>query len=505
MTGSVNYIKVRNTEYSSVTDMTSVDWYDEHFKPIERLYEYYSRYNPEYFIGCHDFYSIYFQQNLIDAAPVVSFTGSILNTMSSSFTIESWIKPTFVTSSIHDFTISGQRLKWRFYISGSNGHLAFTDFSTVVSSSAILTPGIWSHVVFSSDGTSGSFYLNGALDARIAFTGTLSSSFAITGTHLTVGAAYILSGALNSVKAFHGFNGFIFENKIWSTSKTSAQISSSYNKTLKPNEFGSNNLIHYSRFNDGPLSTYHGFTKGSGAFDYSNTAKHGRFVNFRSVLPVSPLWQPNDNKDFYTYKTRITSSDFIRIFNVPSLYYGRQIATGSIEIECRAYDDQYIIRKINDDGRGNLYISGSLLKHIGQDEYKGVSWRKVGSVFYSEGIIVISDPSLFDFGESQDSSQTTDLLRLTFSGEQRTSTKTFMCRAQAGDCNMSNNPTFSYIDPNDPEDLTDDFRIVKGTDTYITAVGIYDDERRLVAVAKLAQPIRKKARENLTIRLRYDI
>jgi hypothetical protein len=40
--------------------------------------------------------------------------------------------------------------------------------------------------------------------------------------------------------------------------------------------------------------------------------------------------------------------------------------------------------------------------------------------------------------------------------------------------------------------------------TWISAVGIYNEDHKLVAVAKLASPIRKREKDKLLIRLRMD-
>lgn len=508
-TGTVAYVKCRNAAASSFTQITDQFWYEEHYRPIELLYEWYSRYNPERFIGCHDFYSLYFQQNLSYAAPVVAYTGSSLSTVSSSYTIEAWVKPTYMTSSLQDYVIMGQRTRWKLYITGTTGQLAFTDFATVVTSSDSLTPGVWTHVAFVADGASGSFYFDSTINGQSAFTGTLTAySAAITGSELSVGASLVLSGAGNVVQADQGFRGFLYETKAWSVARTAAQISGTWNRTLKPAESGSSTLVHYSRFNDGPLGNAHGYTQGSGAFDYGRSGVHGRMRNFRTVLPLSPTWQPNDNVDFYTYKTdvSVTGTNFLRLVHVPSLYYGRQISTGSLVIECHAYENQGLVRTIKDDGRGGLYVSGSLCRPIGNEDYEGVQWRKVGDIFYAEGLIVITDPCLWDLGDNNlDATGDADTFRLSFNGVQRVPTKIFMCHLPGAEHNASNNPSFSYIDPGDPDDLTDDKYITKGNVTYVTAVGLYDEHRNLVAVAKIAQPIRKREMDRLTIRLKMDL
>lgn len=506
-TGNVNYVKCRNTPASNFTQVTDMDWYEEHYRPIELLYEWYSRYNPERFIGCHDYSSLYFQQNQSYAAPIVSYTGSSLSTMTSSYTVEAWIKPTFVTSSLQDYVVMGQRGRWKLYITGASGRLAFTDFATAITSSEALTPGVWTHVTFVADGASGSFYFDTVSKGTTAFTGSLTAwSAALTGAHLAVGAAYVLSGASNVAQADQGFRGFLYETKVWSVARSTAQRSGTWGRTLNSSESGSDTLLHYSRFNDGPLATAHGFTQGSGAFDYASGV-HGQMINFRTVLPLSPTWQPNDNVDFRTYKTdvSVTGTNFLRLVHIPSLYYGRQISSGSVVLECHAYENQGLVRKVVDDGRGGLYISGSLCRPIGNEDYTGVSWRKVGDVFYAEGLIVITDPSLWDLGDTLlDATGDADVFRLSFDGLQRIPTKVFMCHLPGAEHNASNNPSFSYVDLGDPEDITDDKYNIKTNVTYVTAIGIYDEHRNLVAVAKIAQPIRKREMDRLTVRLKYD-
>jgi hypothetical protein len=503
-TGSVQLVRARRLPADNkLTDVTAVDWWEEHFNPILGLYDYYSALNHNYFTGSYDFYSLYFKQNTSYQAPVVSYSGSTLSTVSSSYAMEAWIKPLYVTSSAQDFTIMGQRSRWKFYITGSSGRLAFTDVGTTVTSSAVLVPGVWTHVAFTADGSSGSFYVNGSVMGVSVFTGTLSTIAAhVTSSHLSVGSSYVLSGTTG--RSDQGFWGFIFDTRIWSRTRTSAQISGSYLTYISGS--GSSTLVHYSRFNDGPLSTRHGFTQGSGAFDYSSTAVHGQLINFRSALPSCPIWQPNDNPSFITTNNRINDQlDHFRVVHIPSLFYGRQIATGSVLLTCRAYDNQGIVRVLRDDGRGALYVSGSLTRNIGREDYTGVKWNKVGNVFYSEGLIVITDPSLWDFGERQNTDNPDTSLQVEFKGLQRITSKVIMCRLGAAEFNASLNPTFSNVDVGDPGDATDDRYVPSGNTTYVTAVGLYNEERKLVAVAKLAQPIRKREKDRITIRLKFDL
>lgn len=505
-TGSVRFVKCRKGSiedlsvidpflYNESTLLTADDWYEEHFNPIDMSFEYYSRLSPEYFTGSYDYYSFYLKQNVAFSASHVWFSGSKLPTVTSSFTLSAQIKPTATGGLGRDFTIQSQFQKFKFYLTGSSGQLAFSDYRTTVTSSVAVPLGLWRNVALVVGGGSASFYVDGRLDVRRAFTGTLDA----TTSSLLVGAEHVLSGS-GAVTSYHnGFSGFIFDSQVWNVARSAVQVSASAQTTLF--DTGSLvGLIHYARFNDGPLSTRHGFSRGSGTFDHGQDGVHGRFRNIATQLPLSPTWQPNDNDGFVTRKDRIDDEvTMFRVLHVPAMFYGRQIATGSIRMECHAYSNQGLVRVLVDDGRGSLYLSGSICRPISGEEHGGVTWRKVGNVFYSEGLVVVTDPCLLDFGGIDlDSAEPNDTLQVNFRGLERISTRTFMCRIPAGEANASNNPTFVHLNP-----VTQRYEMNRpGAPTWITAVGLYDDEHCLVGVAKLAQPIRKQGK--LDIRLRFD-
>lgn len=213
----------------------------------------------------------------------------------------------------------------------------------------------------------------------------------------------------------------------------------------------------------------------------------------------------------------------LRVFDVPSMYYDRQIATGSV-----VFND-YTRPTLGqgtfyDNGRGDLILSGA-------SEPDG-SPAKFGNVFYVEGLIVIYRGYNLDgtpwgawsgthfiqtsqsFQPVGDGAIPTDAyypnthnsgfplyrsIELSFSGSHPVVTKTFMCRSGQSELNASNNPTWSVVDQGNVVRRRSD------NTTYITAVGLYNEHRQLVAVAKIAQPIRKREKDNLDIRLRLDL
>jgi hypothetical protein len=114
----------------------------------------------------------------------------------------------------------------------------------------------------------------------------------------------------------------------------------------------------------------------------------------------------------------------------------------------------------------------------------------------------------------------------TFNGTQYIPTMTMLCHAEKGDFNHSNNPTYIEHGQTDkiPFSSSVHFRerdniaiknLVKVSydeeepvfekTTYISRVGIFDAEKNLIGVAKLATPLRKKETDSYTIKLKFDI
>jgi len=78
----------------------------------------------------------------------------------------------------------------------------------------------------------------------------------------------------------------------------------------------------------------------------------------------------------------------------------------------------------------------------------------------------------------------------------------YFINVPADQYNHSNNPTYSEI-------LSDQTRQVLSSlqdppVTYITTVGLYNDENELLAVAKLSRPLQKSDDKALLIRVRLD-
>jgi hypothetical protein len=96
------------------------------------------------------------------------------------------------------------------------------------------------------------------------------------------------------------------------------------------------------------------------------------------------------------------------------------------------------------------------------------------------------------------------LTAVTFQNNTNINSTLVFCRATADEFNYSSNPT--YVNP-----ATNRIRVIEAGEessqkafSYITTVGLYDENDNLIAVAKTSRPIEKNDERDLTIRVRLD-
>jgi len=115
---------------------------------------------------------------------------------------------------------------------------------------------------------------------------------------------------------------------------------------------------------------------------------------------------------------------------------------------------------------------------------------------------------------------------LDFAGTHKVPTVTMLANANRGELNYSNNPTYAqsssvaFMRPITGSNLYhEQARTIKNTHsssysdptgslektTYITKVGIYDDNKKLIGIASVAKPVKKTEDRDLTFKLKLDI
>jgi len=99
--------------------------------------------------------------------------------------------------------------------------------------------------------------------------------------------------------------------------------------------------------------------------------------------------------------------------------------------------------------------------------------------------------------------QSGSLTAMTFQNVTEINSTLIFCRATADEFNYSSNPTFT--DSDDRLVVVDvGQESVQRTFSFITSVGLYDNNNNLLAVAKLSRPVQKSDEKDLTVRIRLD-
>jgi len=238
--------------------------------------------------------------------------------------------------------------------------------------------------------------------------------------------------------------------------------------------------------------------------------------------------------DSYAYTGSYVSGT-VNMLQIPSIMFGEQIKKGTVSLKFY-YTGSLIDEAI--DSREN----GELISTMGN-----TSGSIVGMVLYNEGFVLLtssldisSDQDKYTtgvglenaswqyFGAYESGLATASLFSVSFEGTQKIPTTTMFATAQPGDLNNSLNPTWvtssaadwrsrtsvgdsGYVEPKEtPIKNTIDSQYCNYEDefqkqTYITEIGIFDKDKNLIGIAKLANPVQKKEADNYTFKLKLDM
>lgn len=229
------------------------------------------------------------------------------------------------------------------------------------------------------------------------------------------------------------------------------------------------------------------------------------------------------------------------LIEVPSIFYGSSIRKGSVSL--KYYITGTLAAELVDKNK-----NGELIQVSGTWNAKANDGKVAGVVLYDQGFMALTGAweindaftdkyvgsdtytpkwKYFGVGANDGTSAATltgSAFVIDFEGVNYVPTITMMAHAKRGEINNSTNPTFlektqvktaqtsSYVynENNEIEiktlehtpyhDPTGSF--VK--QTYISKIGIYDEDKNLIAIAKLANPVRKTEERNYTFKMKLD-
>jgi hypothetical protein len=221
----------------------------------------------------------------------------------------------------------------------------------------------------------------------------------------------------------------------------------------------------------------------------------------------------------------------LNIISIPSIFYGSSIKKGSVRLQ--------------------YYVTGTLIAEAADTLKNGVltqtsgsnSGEEIGIVLYNEGFIMLTSSTNIDEHTEQYTSTTdqhsaswhyfgvtssyahspSSSFSLNFEGVSPIQTMTLFAHARENQLNYSNNVTFlsgnmaafssEHVFYEDAEkeiknivsssykNHEADFEQV----TYISKIGIYDENKNLIAIAGLANPVRKIENRAYTFKIKLDI
>ena len=141
----------------------------------------------------------------------------------------------------------------------------------------------------------------------------------------------------------------------------------------------------------------------------------------------------------------------------------------------------------------------------------------VGHVYYQAGIAVLTKSVFENFGFPEQTGYSVDqtlvsgsitssgdalrhrIQNLQFNNTTELNSTIYFCRASANEFNYSSNPTYLSGSKIVVKNNFDDTPV-----SYVTTIGLYNDQNNLVAVAKLSEPLKKDPTTDLTLRVRLD-
>jgi len=249
-----------------------------------------------------------------------------------------------------------------------------------------------------------------------------------------------------------------------------------------------------------------------------------------------------NNSEPQTFKYRRPYTRQLReaanVISIPQELYGENIKPYSVKIVDDSTTKTITLR---DDGRGNLYdVEFSASYAAREPNTNLMSGSVVGNVFYNDGLIVVTDTGSYD---TISSGNGTDGFTLEFDSTQTIYERSIFCTidenkfthttnkslkvGQSGSILFKGQPITSSVfsnneNPNFPYEIagyttgsfnpegynigTELLGVATHSDfnTYITQIGLYNDQNELLAVGKPSKPIKNEKEMSISFLVKFD-
>jgi len=310
----------------------------------------------------------------------------------------------------------------------------------------------------------------------------------------------------------------------WDTTSNSKTISASVFYEVP--DYYTINTMYYRDISNmrGKIDWIHGTPKnhsGVGVVEYRKT----RHLYDTTVEPSSVILRRPYTRQLH---------DSATVISIPQDLYGERIPKKSIKLVDNSTSPQIILQ---DDGFGNLYDVAFSSSYSQREPDSNNSGSVVGNVFYDDGLLVITDTGSY-------STVGDGAFNLTFDSTQTIYEREYVCSIGEDDflhttnrslkVNQSGSVAFHGTSYNTNANLvgthqdktpyeligfaTSSFKDGQyeiGTEligeathshfaTYVTTIGLYNDNDELMAIGKTAKPIKNDKEMALTFVVRFD-
>lgn len=279
----------------------------------------------------------------------------------------------------------------------------------------------------------------------------------------------------------------------------------------------------------------------TGSYPLSASISRG-YYNGAGAVPFNELNSIGNAIDSYRiYSTEFDKTNFTTkatgFVDIPSIFYGSSLKKGSMNLK--------------------FFVTGTLVGELRDINKNGVLVETTGSsvgskagiVLYNHGIVLLTgswelspNSEVYEEGQAAQASQwrfwgttgsvdantdgsnvSNSSFSMEFQGVNFVNTITMLAHANVGELNHSNNPTYlsgtmsvltsSTLYAENPNVeirniVQSQFDNTTGSfekRTYISKIGIYDEDKNLIGITTLANPIRKRIQDDFTIKMKLDI
>jgi hypothetical protein len=308
-------------------------------------------------------------------------------------------------------------------------------------------------------------------------------------------------------------------------SNYSASLTSFFTSSIQDGGFSGN--YYTNVYNSDPrlsstsevqFSVTYGDAGGSGSLLYNigtnglsfTRTVYGQFVN---------LLLGEDEGASFNFGTPTNSKNFYALV-IDRARYKQTIMPGSFQLRLSGMPDIYITDNSNITSSIVGYTNAGRRYTLGSGSFgdgvmpSSVTTGVYGYLYPDVGIVILNPSSLTGVDtvrsnntnfDNNVSTLISNLTQLTLQSQETITSNYIFCRARNNEFNFSTQNSFISSTRNitgSSNAINNDF--IKTPPTYITSVGLYNDNQELLAVAKLSKPLKKDFTTEALIRVKLD-